>query len=144
MTRQMNSKQHDQGREAGGQRREQSPPAGDANGNAANPDAGASAFDEAHYRFRYRDAPYYSTGREWKDYAPAYRYGHEAHVSHCGRSFAEVEQELARQWERVKDGSRLAWAEARGAVRDAWRRLDDARPGGLRRGRGRQCDGRRG
>lgn len=130
MIGQMNNQRHNQERGTGGKRREPAPRAREASGNAANP--GAPAFDETHYRFRYRDAPYYSTGREWKDYAPAYRYGHEAHVAHCGRSFAEVEQELARQWERVKDGSRLAWAEARGAVRDAWRRLDAARPGGQR------------
>src|SRR3546814_8990423 len=36
------------------------------------------SYDEAHYRALYRDAPYYSTGRNWRDYAPAYRYGHVA------------------------------------------------------------------
>src|SRR3546814_1396847 len=43
-----------------------------------DPDSGQKpdSYDEAHYRALFRDAPYYSTGRNWSDYAPAYRYGH--------------------------------------------------------------------
>src|SRR3546814_2643082 len=38
-----------------------------------DPDSGQKpdSYDEAHYRALFRDAPYYSTGRNWCDYAPA-------------------------------------------------------------------------
>jgi len=82
-------------------------------------------YDEAHYRATYRDAPYYSTGRNWTDYAPAYRYGHLARDAHPDERFEEVEAQLADDWLRCRAGSRLLWTEARGAVRDAWRHHDD-------------------
>ena len=84
---------------------------------------------EAHYLSVFRDAPYYSSGRSWMDYAPAYRYGYEHFVRHRGRHFEEVESELEREWETGRATSRLAWAEARGAVRDIWRRLEQESPG---------------
>lgn len=82
------------------------------------------SFDEAQYLATYRDAPYYSTGRHWRDYAPAYRYGHHARDAHPDERFEEVESQLAREWPRCRAESRLQWAEARGAVRDAWQRHD--------------------
>lgn len=82
-------------------------------------------YDEAHYRDMFRDAPYYSTGRNWRDYAPAYRYGHRARDEHPDEHFEEVEPQLARDWQQSKADSRLLWTEARGAVRDAWQHHDD-------------------
>ncbi|HVI59576.1 MAG TPA: hypothetical protein VM619_12005 [Luteimonas sp.] len=91
-------------------------------------------FDEAHYQSTYRDAPYYSTGRSWRDYAPAYRYGHLARDEHPDERFEDVEPQLARDWLRRKADSRLLWTEARDAVRDAWRHHDDVDDaGGMRR-----------
>jgi len=90
-----------------------------------DPDQKPDSYDEAHYRARYRDAPYYSTGRSWRDYAPAYRYGHVARKEHPHERFEQVEPQLAREWLRRKADSRLQWVEARGAVRDAWRHHDE-------------------
>ncbi len=85
-------------------------------------------YDEDHYRAVYRDAPYYSTGRDWCDYAPAYRYGHIARDEHPDERFEEIEHQLARDWLRRKADSRLQWTEARGAVHDAWRHYDESDP----------------
>lgn len=85
----------------------------------------APAIDEAYFRGRYRDAPYYSTGRDWSDYAPAYRYGLLSHLIRPGQRFEDVEARLAEEWQSVREVSRLVWAEARGAALDAWRLLDD-------------------
>ncbi len=93
----------------------------------------AEGQDEARYRTRYRDAAYYSTGRNWRDYAPAYHYGRVAHDTHPGERFEAVEQALADHWDSEKQGSRLVWAEARGAVRDIWKHLDDIHPGSVDR-----------
>ena len=97
-----------------------------------NPLPQPDSYDEAHYRAIFRDAPYYSTGRNWRDYAPAYRYGHCARDAHPDERFEEVEPELARDWKRSRADSRLLWTEARGAVQDAWQHHDEA-PGAPRR-----------
>ena len=100
-------------------------------------DGAAGAQDAALQSFhvRFRQAPYYSTGRVWDDYAPAYRYGLDSFVRHGGQHFEDVEAALARNWCSARGGSRLGWVEARGAVADGWRcaeaashcRGDDAR-----------------
>lgn len=84
---------------------------------------------EAHYLRTFRDAPYYSSGRSWMDYAPAYRYGYEHYVRDRSRRFEDVEAQLESDWETGRATSRLAWAEARGAIRDIWRRLEQDTPG---------------
>ena len=84
---------------------------------------------EEHYLRTFRDAPYYSSGRGWMDYAPAYRYGYERYVRLAGRHFEDVETQLESDWETGRATSRLAWAEARGAIRDIWRRLEQDAPG---------------
>ena len=76
------------------------------------------------FRASFRDAAYYSTGRTWSDYAPAYRHGLAAQARSQGRRFEEVEAELAAAWPRSAEASRMAWAEARGAVADAWKQAE--------------------
>lgn len=94
---------------------------------------------ERHYQSVYREEAYYSTGRGWPDYAPAYRYGYENYGRYRGRHFEDVEAQLERGWFYGKADSRLAWAEARGAVRDIWQRLDQDAAGE----RDKQADRRR-
>lgn len=82
-------------------------------------------------------APYYSTGRIWEDYVPAYRFGQRSQRRHAGLRFEDVEAQLEREWDGARDQSRLGWVEARGAVEDAWSRhelqqtraVDDGRHG---------------
>jgi hypothetical protein len=89
----------------------------------------ASDDDELlHFQSIYRDATYYSTGRDWSDYAPAYRYGREAFEHHRDARFEQIEDDLAREWDLAKAPSRLAWVEARGAVLDAWQRAESRHP----------------
>ncbi|NYZ61912.1 hypothetical protein [Luteimonas deserti] len=68
------------------------------------------------------DAPYYSAGRLWDDYVPAYRLGQAGQRRHAGRAFADIEPHLAAEWDAVRGQSRLGWVEARGAVEHAWER----------------------
>jgi hypothetical protein len=85
---------------------------------------------DQHFQTRYQQAPYYKQGREWNDYEPAYRYGYEKCTGDCaGRKFEEVENELERGWEATKANSRLAWNEAKEAVRDGWHHIERAMPG---------------
>lgn len=84
--------------------------------------AGAASVDALEDRFKpgLAQAPYYSAGRHWDDYAPAYRFGVDSSQRHAGRRFEEVANQLEQEWETVRHASRLGWVEARGAVEDAW------------------------
>jgi uncharacterized protein YcfJ len=102
--------------------------AGDAIAEAINP----TEYTE-HFREHYRSAAYYSSGREWSDYQPAYRYGYDTYGEHRGQRFDDVENKLERDWDRNKADSRLAWAEARDAVRDGWHHIERRLPGDVDR-----------
>lgn len=69
-------------------------------------------------------APYYSVGRLWDDYLPAYRFGQRSQRRHSGLRFDDVERQLEREWDTARGASRLGWVEARGAVEDAWARSE--------------------
>lgn len=89
---------------------------------------GAGDDQLEHFQATFRDAAYYSTGRDWNDYAPAYRYGREAFERNRDARFEQIEDRLARDWDQAKAPSRLAWVEARGAVLDAWQHAELRQP----------------
>lgn len=98
--------------------------AGDAVAEAVNP----TVYTD-HFRTTYTSAPYYKADTAWSDYEPAYKYGYDTYGQYRGRSFDSVESDLERGWEKTKANSRLAWADARGAVRDGWHVIERAMPG---------------
>lgn len=85
----------------------------------------SSTSIQERFRDRFRDASYYSTGRDWNDYAPAYRYGTRAFTRHRGKRFEDIEHRLEQDWNSARASSRLVWVEARGAVFDAWRQASE-------------------
>ncbi len=94
--------------------------------------AGVHAIDRVDYRNffhnTFQNASYYSTGREWSDYEPAYDYGYASFGQYRGQRFEDVEDILERHWDAHRAHSRLAWAEARGAVRDGWLQIERSLP----------------
>ena len=98
--------------------------AGDSIAEAINPTEYTS-----HFQNQYKSAPYYIGGSEWRDYEPAYKYGYDNYSQYRGRPFEEVEPELQRNWETAKGESRLAWNDARSAVRDGWHYIERAMSG---------------
>ena len=82
-----------------------------------------------HWRNTYRDTAYYNSGRDWNDYAPAYQYGYDTYGQYRGQRFEDVESDLERGWDNTRANSRLAWNEARSAVRDGWHHIERAMPG---------------
>lgn len=98
--------------------------AGDELAEAVNPTTYATEFEQT-----YQNKPYYSQGRTWEDYSPAYQYGYNTYGTYRGRDFDDVESELERDWNNVKSDSRLAWSEARAAVRDGWHSIERSLPG---------------
>ena len=69
------------------------------------------------------------SGREWSDYEPAYKYGYDTYGQYRGQKFDDIEGDLERNWDKTRANSRLAWNEARGAVRDGWHHIERAMPG---------------
>ena len=82
--------------------------------------------DLGHFQQIYRTMPYYADGRDWHDYAPAYRYGLESWETLGGRPLDAVESQLQGGWEAAQRfGSRLQWQQARPAIEHAWRSMDE-------------------
>ena len=80
--------------------------------------------EENYWRENYAGRPYVTEGASREDFAPAYRYGWESHDRYPDKSFDDVEADLERDWEQEKGESRLPWADAKPASRDAWDRVE--------------------
>lgn len=98
--------------------------AGDEVAEMVNPTTYTSHFEQSYTR-----TPYYNSARTWNDYAPAYEYGYTTYNKYRGQRFEDVEDMLRKDWEVTKANSRLAWSEARDAVRDGWHYVERAIPG---------------
>ena len=97
-------------------------------GNAqANMPARELEAQNRYWREHFQSEPYYAQGKDFSAYEPAYRLGIEARNEHPDKQFAEVEDQLRKQYEaRQQDQRKLDWAEARQAVRAAWDRSEQA------------------
>lgn len=97
--------------------------------------AAAEAIDptveDTYWQTNYTTQPWYESDYTYDDYQPAFRTGYEGYRRHSatGKSFDEVETDLARDYERGKGRSRLGWEKAKGATRAAWDRVERAIPG---------------
>jgi len=91
--------------------------AGKGAGTVVNPQA-----EDAYWRDAYADAPYYSSGRTYDDYGPAYRLGYTSRSRYHG-GFDDNEPTLAQEWNSFRGASRLTWDEAKHATRAAWDRI---------------------
>jgi uncharacterized protein (TIGR02284 family) len=98
--------------------------AGKAAAEAVNPTA-----EEAYWRERYTQEPYYEQGRGFDDYGPAYLHGVHGRLKHQS-DWDTAEPQLAAEWSNARAGSGLDWDRARPASRAAWDRVDLQRGGG--------------
>lgn len=79
--------------------------------------------ENAYWREQYPNQNYYSAGRDYTVYEPAYRYGVDLYAGSNGRNYNELsEEELRKGWERARAHSPLSWSEARLATRDSYMR----------------------
>jgi hypothetical protein len=79
--------------------------------------------EDAWWRRQYAERAYHPDHEHgWEQVGPAYRYGVHHYNRNVGRSFEEVEPEMAAGWESARGSSTLAWDVARTASRDAWNR----------------------
>lgn len=78
--------------------------------------------EEAYWHEEYRNRPYYDNSVPYEDISPAYRTGYMGYGSHPDRElFDDIEEELKSDYER-NQSTRLPWAKARPAAKDAWER----------------------
>lgn len=79
----------------------------------------------------YKEAEYYRDDYEYGDYRSAYRYGTQARsgAERDARWDDATESRLEQGWDKAKGESRLAWQDARHAVRDAWHKVERKLPG---------------
>ncbi|MHC9083716.1 hypothetical protein ACYX7E_01625 [Luteimonas sp. RIT-PG2_3] len=107
-----------------------------ANAIYADLDLASDAWRQCERRlFRnYLQAEWYSTGRHWTDYAPAFHYGHVQALRHAGQRFEDVAPALQAGWADAAGDSRLSWAEALGPVREAWQDAERMQARGARTG----------
>jgi hypothetical protein len=75
------------------------------------------------WREHHQTQPYASGERSYDEFVPAYRTAQAAFETHGGKSFEEIEDELALNYKKHDPGSALPWDEARPAVQSAWDKL---------------------
>lgn len=82
---------------------------------------------DRYWRDNFAKRPYVPPNAYYADYGPAYRHGARAGLGGGqGHDWAEVETDLAVQWDDARAGSRLSWEQAKPAVRDAWERAQES------------------
>ena len=81
------------------------------------------SLEDAYWRENFNSRPYIAAGSSYDDYGPAFGYGVSSYSRYQGRSFDELEADLARDWAGARGRSNLDWALARNATRDAWSRV---------------------
>lgn len=82
--------------------------------------------EDSYWSSNFHTRSYVQPNRPYADYQPAYRYGWESRARMGNRPFDEVEDDLARGWDRAKGGSRMAWTQAKQATSDAWHRITNS------------------
>ena len=88
---------------------------------AVNPTA-----EENYWRTTYLEEPYYVPGKPYEYYAPGFRAGWEGRVRYDGRTFDQVEPELAAEYILTKSELDPPWIDVHPAARAAWNRVDRA------------------
>ena len=78
--------------------------------------------ESGYWRSSFSSRPYFRTGRDFEYYEPAYRYGFESADRYRDRSWDNIQADLERGWDKYTLRGKLAWAEIKDAVRDAWDR----------------------
>ncbi|XQA78387.1 hypothetical protein ACM9W9_01240 [Xanthomonas sacchari] len=85
---------------------------------------------DRYYADRFDTVDYRETDSSYDDYRPAYRYGVQARSRYRDRVWDDrLDTDLESGWDRAKDRSRLSWAQAKAAVREAFDSDRYDRPG---------------
>jgi hypothetical protein len=94
--------------------------AGHSAGEAVNP-----TLETTYWREHFIHRPYYTSGRPFDAYEPAYRYGWETagRPEYKNKKFDDIEGSLGSGWDKAKGKTDFKWNEAKLASRDAFNRV---------------------
>lgn len=83
------------------------------------------------WRNHYTTSSYFDKSYDYdRDFGPAYRYGTFSRHRYADRPWDNnLENDLSRDWDRMKGTSRLTWDRAKMATKDAWHGVERAMPG---------------
>lgn len=84
------------------------------------PDTDSNSDSDTHFRTHWQ-SNYASSGGNYEDYDPAYRYGSSMASTHKGRQWNDVEPDLRRDWESSYPQS--GWDKFKAAIREGWDRM---------------------
>ncbi|MFN2507200.1 MAG: hypothetical protein ABR589_00310 [Chthoniobacterales bacterium] len=79
--------------------------------------------EEQYWRENHPTQPWASPESTYEHYAPAYRTGYEGVRKYAGKSYEQIEGDLARDYEKHDANPAIPWDRARPAVRAAWDRV---------------------
>ncbi len=79
--------------------------------------------EEAFWRENHASQPYADRESSYEHYAPAYRTGYEGVPKYAGKTYDQIEADLALDYQKADPNSALPWDRARPAVRAAWERV---------------------
>jgi hypothetical protein len=82
-----------------------------------------------HWQNAFKKEPYYDSRYEWEDFDPAYRYAYKSYEENPHSRFEDVETRLEAGWDIAKGKSKLAWVDAKQAIRSAWNSVERVLPG---------------
>ncbi len=80
-----------------------------------------------YWRDTYATRPYYSSGRDYSVYEPAYQYGVQLYNQNPNKRFEDLNQsQMGSGWANARGNSNLGWTDAQQATRDAYNRMYEA------------------
>ncbi len=82
--------------------------------------------EDAYWSENFRKEPYNQQDFDYPDYQPAYRAGYTSYGARPTASFAEIQEELSRQWSQNRGESRLDWEKARPAAEAGFNRAQSS------------------
>lgn len=85
---------------------------------AVNPTA-----EEKYWRENHGTQEWANNETSFDQYAPAYRTGYEGVTKYAGKSYDQIETDLARDYEKNDANPAIPWDRARPAVKAAWHRV---------------------
>jgi hypothetical protein len=91
---------------------------GKAAAEAVNP-----TIEDAWWRQNHAQRPCAKRDVSYAAYRPAYQYGWQARMMHGDAEWTEIEPNLAAGWVMARGDSKLEWADAKHAAKDAWDRI---------------------
>jgi uncharacterized protein YcfJ len=77
-------------------------------------------IEEQYWRENHPSQSYATAEHSYEHFAPAYRVGYEAAGKYPGKTFEEVEDDLALDYQKNQPGSALPWDRVRPATKAAW------------------------